>query len=70
MLSQNHWVWPFFAFFRFVREILFVTVALDHPVLGGSDEAGFLPSQVGTTSHLSTHHDHDHPDDHDALLSH
>ena len=32
MLSKNHWVRPFFAFFRFVREILFVTVALDHPV--------------------------------------
>ena len=34
MLSKNHWVRPFLAFFRFVREILFVTVALDHPVLG------------------------------------
>ena len=34
MLSKNHWVRPFFAFFRFVREILFVTVALDHPVVG------------------------------------
>ena len=32
MLSKNHWVRPFFAFFRFVREILFVTVALDPPV--------------------------------------
>ena len=32
MLSKNHWVSPFFAFFRFIREILFVTVALDHPV--------------------------------------
>ena len=33
MLSKNHWVRPFFAFFMFVREILFVTVALDHPVV-------------------------------------
>ena len=32
MLSKNHWVRPFSLFFRFVREILFVTVALDHPV--------------------------------------
>ena len=32
MLSKNHWVRPFFVFFRFTREILFVTVALDHPV--------------------------------------
>ena len=32
MLSKNHWVWPFFAIFRFIREILFVTVAFDHPV--------------------------------------
>ena len=30
-LSKNHWVRPFFAFFRFVREILFVTVAFDQP---------------------------------------
>ena len=33
MLSKNHWVRPFFVFFRIVREILFVTVALDHPVV-------------------------------------
>ena len=41
MFSKNHWVRPFFAFFRFVREILFVTVALDHPVvqLGSSSRA-------------------------------
>ena len=31
-LSKNHWVRQFFAFFRFVREILFVTVTFDHPV--------------------------------------
>ena len=31
-LSKNHWVRLFFVFFRFVREILFVTVAFDHPV--------------------------------------
>ena len=31
-LSKNHWVRPFFTFFWFVREILFVTVAFDHPV--------------------------------------
>ena len=31
-LSKNHWVRHFFAFFRFVREILFVTVTFDHPV--------------------------------------
>ena len=32
MLSKNHWVRPFLVFFRFVIEILFVTVAFDHPV--------------------------------------
>ena len=31
-LSKNHWVRPFFAIFRLLREILFVTVAFDHPV--------------------------------------
>ena len=34
-LHKNHWVglgWPIFAFFRFVRDMLFVTVAFDHPV--------------------------------------
>ena len=32
-LSKNHWVKPFFVIFRFVRDILLVTVAFDHPVL-------------------------------------
>ena len=31
-LAENDWVRPFFAIFRFIREILFVTVAFDHPV--------------------------------------
>ena len=31
-LSKNHWVRPFFAIFRLLREVLFVTVAFDHPV--------------------------------------
>ena len=31
-LSKNHWVWPFFAIFRLLREILLVTVAFDHTV--------------------------------------
>ena len=31
-LAKNDWVRPFFAIFRFIREILFVTVAFDHPV--------------------------------------
>ena len=31
-LAKNDWVRPFFAIFRFIREILFVTVAFDRPV--------------------------------------
>ena len=31
-LSKKYWVMHFFAIFRFVREKLLVTVALDHPV--------------------------------------
>ena len=31
-LAKNDWVRPFFAIFRFIREILFVTVAFDHTV--------------------------------------
>ena len=31
-LSKNHWVKPFLVIFRFVRDILLVTVAFDHPV--------------------------------------
>ena len=31
-LYKNHWVKPFFVIFRFVRDILLVTVAFDHPV--------------------------------------
>ena len=32
-LSKNHWVMPFFVIFRYVRDILLVTVAFDHPVV-------------------------------------
>ena len=32
-LSKKYWVMHFFAIFRFIREQLLVTVALDHPVL-------------------------------------
>ena len=32
-LSKNDWVTPFFVIFRSVREILLVTVFLEHPVL-------------------------------------
>ena len=32
-LSNNDWVTPFFVIFRSVREILLVTVFLEHPVL-------------------------------------
>ena len=35
-LSNNDWVTPFFVIFRSVREILLVTVFLEHPVLGRS----------------------------------
>ena len=31
-LSNNDWVTPFFVIFRSVREILLVTVFLEHPV--------------------------------------
>ena len=31
-LSKNDWVTPFFVIFRSVREILLVTVFLEHPV--------------------------------------
>ena len=31
--TADHWVRPFFAIFRLIREILFVTVAFDHPVV-------------------------------------
>ena len=34
-LSKNHWVMPFFVIFRYVRDILLVTVAFDHPVALG-----------------------------------
>ena len=34
-LSKKYWVMHFFAIFRFVREKLLVTVALDHPVVAG-----------------------------------
>ena len=34
-LSKNDWVTPFFVIFRSVREILLVTVFLEHPVLMG-----------------------------------
>ena len=34
-LSKNDWVTPFFAIFRSVREILLVTVFLEHPVWSG-----------------------------------
>ena len=34
-LSKNDWVTPFFVIFRSVREILLVTVFLEHPVAGG-----------------------------------
>ena len=33
-LSKNDWVTPFFVIFRSVREILLVTVFLEHPVVG------------------------------------
>ena len=33
-LSNNDWVTPFFVIFRSVREILLVTVFLEHPVTG------------------------------------
>ena len=32
-LSNNDWVTPFFVIFRSVREILLVTVFLEHPVM-------------------------------------
>ena len=35
-LSKNDWVTPFFVIFRSVREILLVTVFLEHPVKGGT----------------------------------
>ena len=35
-LSKNDWVTPFFVIFRSVREILLVTVFLEHPVFGVS----------------------------------
>ena len=53
MLSKNHWVRPFFAFFKFVREISFVTVALDHPVVrfpNPLDIGSDFSSQAGTLS--------------------
>ena len=34
-LSKNDWVTPFFVIFRSVREILLVTVFLEHPVSDG-----------------------------------
>ena len=38
-LSNNDWVTPFFVIFRSVREILLVTVFLEHPVaLEGEDQ--------------------------------
>ena len=39
-LSKNHWVKPFLVIFRFVRDILLVTVAFDHPVASSSLIAG------------------------------
>ena len=38
-LSKNHWVRPFFAIFRLLREILFVTVAFDHAVSNLQEDA-------------------------------
>ena len=35
-LSKNDWVTPFFVIFRSVREILLVTVFLEHPVVRSS----------------------------------
>ena len=48
-LSKNDWVTPFFVIFRSVREILLVTVFLEHPVIWKAKE---LPRQPSDPHHV------------------
>ena len=48
--SKNDWVTPFLVIFRSVREILLVTVFLEHPV---------AYKEIGIFCTLSNGHDHE-----------